>query len=119
MSKLTRADHVLGVRRQRRVQRDDVAVLDQGIEVDEAGLRKNVIGESLHAEGFGDLANRFAEGAVADDAKGRATHIADRMVEEAELIGFLPATGAHVVDIGNNACGEAQRPARRHVRERC
>jgi NAD(P)-dependent dehydrogenase (short-subunit alcohol dehydrogenase family) len=40
----------------------------------------------------GDLGHRLAQDAIADDAKGRARQVTDRIVEVAELLRFKPST---------------------------
>ena len=46
--------------------------------------------QHVHAEATGDTCRSLPEGTLADDAYGCAVEIANRVVEEAELIDLLP-----------------------------
>ena len=69
-----------GARRFGHVERDEVGVLEQRVEVgDRAGqperqLLDDVVEEHAHAEGLGEQADLLADVAVADDAEGAAAH---------------------------------------------
>ncbi|SCM76550.1 hypothetical protein KL86PLE_40356 [uncultured Pleomorphomonas sp.] len=100
LPELGEADHVGGVGRQRTVDSDDIGRLQhlvpRGIERTEAGLALMGGEHGLHAEDAGDLGDPLPEKALTDDAETSATEIVDRMVEEAELAGFLPFTLKYV-----------------------
>ena len=105
---LFRPDHVLGLGRERHVQGDDVALAQDGVEIDQAGLREDVEGQHLHAERLGALADRLAERAVADDAERRAGDVADRMGQEAELARLVPHPVPRVLDVGEQVAPERE-----------
>ncbi len=46
--------------------------------------------QNAHAEGAADGRRALANGALADDAEGRAMQVADIVGEEAELFGSVP-----------------------------
>src|SRR4029079_12824953 len=100
------ADHVLGLRRERHMQSNNVALAQDGVEIDETRLREDVEGQYLHAERLGTLADRLAKRAIADDAERRAGNVADRMRQEAELARLVPYAVPGVLDIGEQVAAE-------------
>ncbi len=48
-----------------------------------------------HAKGFGQAGHRAAQFAIAQQAQGLARQFDDRVVQQAELTGLLPAPGSH------------------------
>ena len=88
------ADHVAGLVGQRQVQGNHVALrqyLSKRGEYDTGCLWRSMVGKQhVHAEATGDTCRCLAEGTLADEAYGCAVEIANRVVEEAELIDLLP-----------------------------
>jgi len=91
---------VLG--RQRQMQSNNVALAQQGFEIGQTSLRKDVVGQNFLTKGLGDPRDRLADRAIADDTQRRTAHVADRMVEETELVTLLPAPGAHIVAVSQD-----------------
>ena len=96
---LFRADHVLGLRRQRQIERHNVGLAQQGRDVDDIRSRNGVVDQHLHAERDGALFDFLAERAIADDAERRSGDVVDRIIEIAELVGVAPATMLHRIVI--------------------
>ncbi len=93
------ADQPLGRRRQRAVQCQGVGFAQHLLEIGVAGARRRhalVLGaQHAHAEGTGEAGDAAAQAAAADDAERGAVEVADRVVEQAELVRLLPAPGLH------------------------
>src|SRR6266513_911769 len=88
------ADHVAGLVGQRQVQGNHVALrqyLSERGEYDTGCPWRSMVGKQhVHAEATGDTCRSLPEGTLADEAYGCAVEIANRVVEEAELIDLLP-----------------------------
>jgi len=97
-------NHVMRFRRQRRVQRDDVAALHQFFEADvfaaEFGhmgvVRRTVISEQLHAKAFGDAQGGDADLARAHDAKCAAVQVETNEAVKREVA----VAHAHISAVG-------------------
>ncbi len=90
------------------MQCNDVALAQQGLEVGQARLREDVIGQHPLAKGLGEPTHRLADRAIADYAERRAAHVADRMVEKTKLVAGLPASRAHIVAISEQVAAKRE-----------
>jgi hypothetical protein len=62
--------------------------------------------QDAHAQGLADLGDALAERAFAENAERRAGQIVDRVGEEAELRGLLPAAVDDVLPVTDNAAAK-------------
>ncbi len=105
---LRRADDVAGAIGQRTMQRDDVAFLEDRVEIDLARKIVDIGCDHFHPEGFGACRHRFAERAIADEPQRRSGDVADRVIEIAELIDRLPFAFADVERIGDEVAAQRE-----------
>ena len=61
-----------------------------------------------HAEGLGEAGDAVAQGAAAENAQGLAGQVADGVIEIAELLASLPASGRHRAVEGADLPGQGQ-----------
>src|SRR5262249_3849560 len=116
---LFRADHVASLLREWNMKGDDVAFLKNGKKIDEPGVRNDIGRQHPHPEGFRAASDRLAKFTKPDNAKRRASDIADRMREETELASVLPPHRCARPHDKRSGFVAMQRSTRRHVQEPC
>ncbi|MPM85977.1 hypothetical protein SDC9_133060 [bioreactor metagenome] len=94
------------------MQRDDIGFAQYAVKRRVAGTNgagSLAFGEQhAHAEGRGQPGDAAAEASLADDAERRAVEVADRMSEQAELLGTLPSPFGERLAIGEQVARQGE-----------
>lgn len=104
-------DKVAGVFIERAVQRERVDLREQFIQWHAVGAGRapgNCAQHHAHAKGLGQARHGTAQFAMAEQAKGFALQLDNRVVQQAELLGLLPLACGNVPLVVVQACRQVK-----------
>jgi hypothetical protein len=110
------------------VQRDDIAIIEQGVEIDQFHLlfrcpgvmlvRVRSVDHDLHAESFGNLCHLSSDLPTTDDAEGFTRQLGEWTVAEAEIGAADPAPFMDQSVMVSDLLSYLQQQGKDHLRDR-
>jgi hypothetical protein len=112
-SERTRIDDGAGLIRERAVERDDIALSEQFIDLQKrhASHRFATVsrgGHDFHAERTPQFRHTSANGSVADNAEGQSVELDERLVRKTEIGALAPRSAGHAPGVVSRAVGQFQ-----------